>query len=103
MRFVCERAVREALEAGGLSTDGRPAAATDYDDYLPTLGFIQVDTDNYVPQIGDIVVHEALEGYPYGHIAMFDGKDCISDFIQRNMFGGNAYRENQDYIIWRRN
>ena len=99
----CARAVRQALEAGGLSTDNRPAAATDYDDYLPTLGFIQVDIANYVPQIGDIVVHEALEGHPYGHIAMFDGNDWISDFIQRDMFGGNAYRENQDYTIWRRN
>ena len=74
--------------------DGR-----DYDDYLPTLGFIQVDIANYVSQIGDIVVHEALEGHPYGHIAMFDGNDWISDFIQRDMFGGNAYRENQDYTI----
>lgn len=98
----CARYVRQALEAGGLNTTGRPDAAGDYDTFLPTIGFQAVDVNNYVPQAGDIVVHEAREGREWGHIAMYDGQNWISDFIQRDMFGGSAYRENPDYTIWRR-
>ena len=98
----CARAVREALEAGGLCTDGRPGSAKDYDSFLPSLGFYEVDPNNYIPQAGDIVVHEAKEGHEHGHIAMYDGSDWISDFIQRDMFGGSAYRNDPDYSIWRR-
>lgn len=98
----CARAVREALEAGGLCTDGRPGSAKDYDSFLPSLGFYEVDPNNYIPQAGDIVVHEAKEGHEHGHIAMYDGSDWISDFIQRDMFGGSAYRNDPDYPIWRR-
>ena len=96
----CARAVREALEAGGLCTDGRPGSAKDYDSFLPSLGFYEVDPNNYIPQAGDIVVHEAKEGHEHGHIAMYDGSDWISDFIQRDMFGGSAYRNDPDYSIW---
>ena len=28
----------------------------------------------------------------HGHIAMFTGGEWISDFIQRDMWGGSAYR-----------
>ena len=98
----CARAVREALEAGGLCTDGRPGSAKDYDSFLPSLGFYEVDPNNYIPQAGDIVVHEAKEGHEHGHIAMYDGSDWISDFIQRDMFGGSVYRNDPDYSIWRR-
>lgn len=98
----CAKAVRLAIEAGGLSTDGRPGSACDYDSFLPTLGFYQVDAENYAPEIGDIVVHEAQEGHIHGHIAMYDGSVWISDFEQSDMFGGSAYRNNPDYTIWRR-
>lgn len=43
-------AVRQALEAGGLDTTGRPNAAGDYDSFLPGLGFHGVDINDYVPQ-----------------------------------------------------
>lgn len=82
--------------------DGRPGSAKDYDSFLPSLGFYEVDPNNYVPQAGDIVVHEAKEGHEHGHIAMYDGSDWISDFIQRDMYGGSAYRNDPDYSIWRR-
>lgn len=98
----CAAAVRQALEAGGLDTTGRPNAAGDYDSFLPGLGFHEVDINGYVPQKGDIVVHEPREGHPYGHIAMYDGENWISDFIQTDMFGGSAYRNDPDYTIWRR-
>ena len=43
----CAKAVREALEAGGLNTDGRPASAKVYDNFLPTLGFHKVYLTDY--------------------------------------------------------
>ncbi len=101
----CARAVRMALEAGGLDTSGRPGYAGDYDNFLPTIGFSQVEYGpGYIPQPGDIVVHESVSSQrPEGHIAMYDGDNWISDYYQSDMFGGQAYRVNQDFTIWRYN
>lgn len=33
--------------------------------------------------------------HEHGHIAMYDGRQWISDFVQRDMFGGKAYRNNE--------
>lgn len=35
----CARYVRTAIEAGGISTAGRPGSAYLYTSYLPTIGF----------------------------------------------------------------
>lgn len=99
----CARYVREALEAGGLSTYGRPVSACDYDTYLSMIGFSIVDSSNYTPQEGDIVVHEATSGHSHGHIAMYNGNQWISDFIQNDMYGGSAYRDNPNYTVLRWN
>lgn len=97
----CAKAVRLALEAGGFSTGGRPTSACDYDTYLANRGFHKVSNSNYIPRKGDIVVHEATVGHPHGHVAMYSGTQWISDFVQRDMFGGQAYREAKNYTIWR--
>ncbi|MBR8719832.1 hypothetical protein IX307_001058 [Bacteroides pyogenes] len=102
----CARYVRQALEAGGMSTDGRPGSACDYDTWLQSQGFRVVHvTGTYTPEAGDIVVFEALSGHPHGHIAMYNGQQWISDFVQRDMYGGSAYRNNPntEYTILRRN
>lgn len=37
-----------------------------------------------------------------GHIAGYDGKDWISDFVQNGFWPGKAYRtERPDYVIYR--
>ena len=99
----CAKYVRLALEAGGLSTEGRPTSACDYDTWLMNNGFIAV-TGNVTLQAGDIVVFEAVEGHPHGHIAMYNGQQWISDFVQRDMYGSSAYRNNPnaEYTILRR-
>lgn len=89
----CARAVRQAIEAGGISTEGRPNSACDYDTWLPTIGFSTVDSSNYTPQVGDIVVFEAIEGHPHGHIALYNGQQWVSDFVQRDMYGGICIQE----------
>ena len=99
----CAKYVRMALEAGGLSTEGRPSSACDYDTWLLNNGF-EIITGNITPQAGDIVVFEAIEGHKHGHIAMYNGQQWISDFVQRDMYGGSDYRNNPDakYTILRR-
>lgn len=102
----CAQAVRQALEAGGMLTDGRPGYACDYDTWLQSQGFSVVrSTGTYTPRAGDIVVFEALDGHPYGHIAMYNGQQWISDFVQSDMYGSSAYRNdpNTEYTILRIN
>lgn len=54
-----------------------------------------VEENNYVPQKGDIIVINKIEGHPNGHIAMYSGKKWISDFVQIDMWGGSAFRNNK--------
>ena len=98
----CAYFIRKALEAGGLSTAGHPESACDYDTFLPKLGFHQVDKQNYSPRMGDIIVLEAVPGHVHGHIAMFTGSKWISDFVQRDMWGGPAYRNKAKYTLFRK-
>lgn len=97
----CAKYVRLAIEAGGLSTIGHPIAACEYDTFLPKIGFRVVDKNNYSPIIGDIIVLEAVPGHPYGHIAMYNGTNWISDFVQSDMWGGSAYRNKAEYTLFR--
>lgn len=98
----CAEAVRQALEAGGLSMIGHPESACKYDTFFPKLGFYQVEKNDYIPQKGDIIVLKAVENHPHGHIAMFSGDKWISDFVQRDMWGGSAYRNKAEYTLFRK-
>lgn len=100
----CAKYVRQALEAGGLSTAGRPTAAADYDNFLPKIGFVAIqytDISYYQPQKGDIVVMPRITGHNYGHIAMYSGNEWISDFKQNDLWGGSAYRNNGQCTVYR--
>lgn len=100
----CARAVMNAIEAGidskprGLLRAPSAYLMNDTNGYLEKLGFIEVSPENYVPQKGDVIVIEPIEGHKHGHTAMFDGKIWISDFIQRDQYGGAAYRTNSKVI-----
>lgn len=101
-RGLCARYVREALEAGGLVLADRPAMAKDYRPTLLAAGF-NVVCDNpaqfangYLPAKGDIAIIQPYPGGSVaGHIAMYDGIQWISDFRQRDMWGGPGYRTNK--------
>lgn len=102
----CATFVREALEAGGLFINPHPVNACDYGPALMGNGFELVDMDKYVPEAGDVVV---IQPYPSGtdkmgkkykgsdsagHIAMYDGRNWVSDFVQSGksgMMGGPGY------------
>jgi len=94
----CARYVRQAMEAGGLSTAGRPGSAKGYVSYLPSIGYTKIDTSSYLP--GDIVVFDAVPGHKHGHIAMWNGSQWVSDFKQNSMIVASGYR-NGSYHIFR--
>jgi uncharacterized Zn-binding protein involved in type VI secretion len=92
----CAKYVRQAMEAGGMDTTGRPVSAKNYGPFLDKKGFAKVPAENYVPQKGDVVVIQPYKGgSEHGHIAMYDGQQWVSDFKQKDMWGGSGYRNNK--------
>lgn len=90
-QHVCAKYVRMAIEAGGLSTNGRPSWAYQYTTFLPKIGFrcigkIKRNDKNYRPEPGDIAVYQK-NGDPKvpGHICMWTGAYWASDFKQNSM------------------
>ncbi|WP_337997348.1 hypothetical protein [Oleispirillum naphthae] len=91
----CGTHVREALEEGGVALP-KIGSAKDFGPELERHGFKPVDETGYVPQKGDIVVIQPYEGgSEHGHIAAYDGKQWVSDFKQRDFWGGPGYRTKQ--------
>lgn len=99
-KHQCAKYVRMALEAGGLSTAGRPVNAKEYVHFLPSIGFKYIRLVKYdapyatymkMAMPGDIAVMECPKGGP-GHICMYTGKQWISDFKQNRawVYGGQC-------------
>lgn len=95
----CSRAVMLALEAGGLSTEGRKNYGGNQGTFLINSGWEQLpdSTNNF--KAGDICVIKGLgrrdkKGNPMGHICMFDGTQWVSDFYQNSwdVYRGQAKR-----------
>jgi len=102
----CAKYVRRALEAGGADTKGHPVFAKLYGPTLMRNGFHTITVDNpdkFAFQQGDIVVIDATKhGNPAGHIAGYDGKAWISDFIQSGFWPGPFYaKEKPTYAVYR--
>ena len=55
----------------------------------------------YVPKKGDVAVIQPYPGGdPNGHIAMYDGQSWVSDFKQRDVWGGpGGYRKNKPTCV----
>ncbi|MEI9538745.1 hypothetical protein V5081_15535 [Enterobacter cancerogenus] len=109
----CAKYVRQAIEAGGI-TITRPAprpgltfpAAADYGPHIQAKKFMPVYTyvgdGSSLPsvtsipgqQAGDVVVIQPIPGHPYGHMAMFNGTQWVSDFRQEQLgfYPGRAYQ-----------
>jgi hypothetical protein len=88
----CGVRVREALAEGGVALP-KINSAKDFGPELEKRGFKPVDENGYVPQKGDIVIIQPYEGGSRdGHIAAYDGKQWVSDFKQRDFWGGPGYR-----------
>jgi hypothetical protein len=102
----CAYFVRQALAAGGYKPATWPVHAKDWGPWLLLAGFRAVKVDNlraFMPMKGDVAVIQATTHRKSGHIQGFDGRNWISDFVQKNRFWpGQEYRkETPAYVIYR--
>lgn len=104
----CGEFVRKALQAGGANFQGsNPRMGKECSPTLERLGFHQItvddpDTFNFMP--GDMMVMEPYEksANKAGHVAGYDGRNWISDFVQRDFWAGRQYREERPhYEVYR--
>ena len=94
-RTWCAWYVMKAIIAGGEPCPIAPAWAYRY--ILPCIGFEEIDTADWHKQVGDLVVFPAVKGHKWGHIAMWNGTQWVSDFKQKNFivspgYNGSHYR-----------
>ncbi|UNU73872.1 CHAP domain-containing protein [Moraxella nasovis] len=95
----CALYVRKALQSAGYEFTPQPSAyqyATN--GTLQNAGFVKINSDNYQPQVGDVVVFNRTSRNPHGHIQIYDGNDWVSDFRQPNF---SPYRNHNGYTVWR--
>jgi type VI secretion system secreted protein VgrG len=102
-QYHCARAVRLAIEAGGIHLKSPPIAAKDYGSTLEQARFTKINLNGYREKKGDIAVIQNYKGgSKEGHICMYDGKVWVSDFRQNDMWSGPGYRKNRPpYVIYR--
>ncbi len=98
----CAFYVMRAMQSGGNCPIGiLPAYA--YAQTLPQMGFEEVATEKggAKPVKGDISVLPSNHKHPFGHIAIYNGKQWVSDFKQNDIYPGPAYRAVGKYQIFR--
>ena len=90
-RFYMHRAL---LEAGFPSI--LPNTTYQYRSYglLLRIGYTEINKPSYFVK-GDITVTENNDSHPDGHIAMWNGKQWVSDFFQKSEF---IYSYNQPWV-----
>lgn len=98
---MCALYVRKAIIAGGIPLYvGGDAWSYKYT--LRILNFHQVGKKSE-REVGDIVVFQPIGGRKYGHIAIWNGTQWVSDFKQRNLIVHSDYtKEGAEYHIYRR-
>ena len=99
----CAWYTMRALQAGGCPAIILPAQWYRY--FMLLVQFEEIPQDGYVPQKGDVVVFERPTwrdckqvSHWWGHIAMYNGDQWISDFKQQKM---NPYKKPVPYRIFR--
>lgn len=101
----CAWYTMRALQAGGCPAIILPAQWYRY--FMPLVQFKEIEQNGYHPKAGDVVVFERPSWKDWrkisqwwGHIAMYNGQQWISDFKQKQM---NPYGRNVPYRIYRFN
>lgn len=99
---LCAMYVRKAMVAGGIPLY-QGGNAWHYKYLLPILGFEEIDKKEE-KMIGDIVVFQPIGKRRFGHIAIWNGKQWVSDFKQRSIIVHSDYTKKEcEYAIYRRN
>lgn len=86
------------MKHGGISSIILPIWGYKY--LLPYQGFKEIDLTNYKSRKGDIVVFPRVKHHISGHIAMYNGKQWVSDFKQKYFITVKLYK-NCKYVIYR--
>ena len=72
-----------------------------YNKILPQIGFDEIPLKGYSPQKGDISVLPRNSKHPFGHIAVYDGNQWVSDFKQKSLYPSKEYQANGKCQIFR--
>jgi hypothetical protein len=91
-RSMCAGYVIKAMWRGGCPIGLVPAYA--YNKILPQIGFKEIPSNDYRPQKGDICVLPQNRKASFGHIAIYNGSQWVSDFKQKSIYPSRPYREN---------
>lgn len=94
----CAMYVRKALQAAGYEFTPQPSAYMYAHGTLSDAGFVKLNNDNYVPQVGDVAVFNRSSKNPHGHIQIYDGNQWVSDFRQPKF---SPYSQHNGYSVWR--
>jgi muramidase (phage lysozyme) len=99
----CALYVRRAINAGGIKNISGHAFEYYDTDKLVNLGFKKMgtDIDSIELKKGDIVAFGAVSGHSYGHVAMYNGTQWVSDFKQNSFWVANQYSVEKKYAIYR--
>ena len=92
----CAGFVMRALWQGNCFVSIYPAWA--YKRILPLYGFKEVP-DNGMYLTGDIIVFPKTNGHIFGHIAIWNGQQWVSDFRQRNKVVATAYHSTRPTLL----
>lgn len=98
-KHQCAKYTMDAINSGGLLVH-RTAAAKNFGPFLEAAGFKPVAAINPLGpfQRGDVVVIQSYTGgNPNGHMAMFNGKEWVSDFHQGLAHGSSVYSVGPGY------
>ncbi|WP_323843183.1 CHAP domain-containing protein [Moraxella sp. Pampa] len=94
----CALYVRKALQSAGYEFTPNPSAYQYAHGTLADAGFAQISSDDYQPQVGDVVVFNRTAKNPHGHIQIYDGNQWVSDFRQPKF---SPYSQHNGYTVWR--
>ena len=100
-RSMCAAYVVFAMWHGGCPIGPIVLPAYAYNKILPQIGFDEVSMAGYSPKKGDISVLPQNSERPFGHIAVYNGKQWVSDFAQESLYPSKAYQANGKCQIFR--
>lgn len=78
----CALYIRKALQFGGNFQFTPQGSAYLYNNVLPGLGFKAFPASEPA-KIGDVIVYGRTSQHQHGHIQVWNGKNWVSDFVQR--------------------
>jgi len=89
----CAKYVANALEAAGLKFQRQPSAYMYHRNGILSkagFGLVSKGMQGYTPEIGDVCVVDRFNSHEHGHICIWNGKNWVSDFVQRTP---NVYKD----------